>query len=200
MIQTDNLTVYGIRLLRKDIGVAIVVFVALALGAILRMQVENRTTTFKDKDTPFSITYPETWGSTDTLQDALLHIEDPRTSSAFKTTLTVESRGLDPSSPPALQELVDRRVAQHGALTSFHFLSSAPATVGGAKAMRQEYAYVVQPIDQPRRASLPVVVQAIEYVVIAKENVYYIMLAAPENAVVNAAAQMDKIIQTVTVQ
>lgn len=102
--------------------------------------------------------------------------------------------------PPTRQELVDRRVTQHGTLTGYHFLSSNPATVGGAKAMQQEYACVAQPIDQPRRASLPVVVQVIEYIAIGRENAYYISLAAPESDFADARAQMNQIIQTVTVQ
>jgi hypothetical protein len=200
MIQTEHGTVYGQRFLRKDIGVAIVVLIALALGLLLRVQTANRVTIFLDKDTAFSITYPATWGSVESLQDVLLKVEDPQTNSAFKTTLAVETRDLDPQSPPTLQQLVDRRIAQRGALTGYHFLSSNPATVGGAKAMRQEYAYIVQPIDQPRRATLPVVVHAIEYVVVGKENAFYITLAAPEGDSADARAQLEQIVQTVKVQ
>jgi len=200
MIQTEHGTIYGQRFLRKDIGVAIVVLIALALGLLLRMQTVNRATIFQDKDTAFSITYPATWGSVESLQDVLLKVEDPQTNSTFKTTLAVETRDLDPQSPPTLQQLVDRRIAQRGGLTGYHFLSSDPATVGGAKAMRQEYAYIVQPIDQPRRASLPVVVHAMEYIVIGKENVFYITLAAPEGEFADARAQMEQIVETVKVQ
>jgi hypothetical protein len=200
MIQTSSGTLYGQRFWRKDVGVAIVVLVALALGLLLRSQVTTRTTTFQTKDAPISFAYPATWGNVDTLQDVLLKVENPETNSAYKTNLTVESRDLDPTSPPTLQQLTDRRVAQRGALTGYHFLSSDPATVSGAKAMRLEYAYIAQPIDQPRRASLPVVVQAIEYIVLGKANVYYITLAAPENDFANAQTQLNQILQTVNAQ
>jgi hypothetical protein len=200
MIQTEHGTIYGQRFLRKDIGVAIVVLIALALGLLLRVQTANRVTIFQDKDTAFSITYPATWGGVESLQDVLLKVEDPQTNSSFKTTLAVETRDLDPQSPPTIQQLVDRRIAQRGALTGYHFLSSDPATVGGAKAMRQEYAYVVQPNDQPRRASLPAVVHAIEYIVVGKENAFYITLAAPESDFVDARTQLEQIVQTVKVQ
>ena len=72
--------------------------------------------------------------------------------------------------------------------------------MGGAKANRVEYAYVVQPIDQARRASLPVVVHAVNYVVVTKANVYYITLAAPDEEYADASAQFDQIIRTVKVQ
>jgi hypothetical protein len=200
MIQTKDTTVYDVRYLRKDIGVAIVVVLALALGWLLRAQVTSRTTVFYDKDTSFSIAYPATWGGVETLQDLLLKVEDPQTNSAFKTNLSVETRALDPANPPTLEQLGDRRIAQRGALTAYHFLSSDPAIVAGAKALRQEYAYVVQTIDQPRRASLPVVVQAIEYIVVGKENVFYITLAAPESDFADASNRMNQIIQSVRVQ
>jgi hypothetical protein len=199
MIQTQYGTIYGQRFLRKDVGVVIVVLMALALGLLVRTQAANRVTLFQDKETALSLAYPATWGSVESLQDVLLKVEDPQTNSAFKTSLAVETRDLDPASPPTLQQLVDRRIAQRGALTGYHFLSSNPATVGGAKAMRQEYAYVVQPIDEPRRASLPVVVHAVEYVVVGRENVFYITLSAPENDFADAQTRMDQIVQTVKV-
>jgi hypothetical protein len=198
MINTDTGVVYGQRFLRKDVGVAIVVCIALALGLVLRMQTTSRVTTFKDQTTSFSITYPATWSSVDSLQNVMLKVQDPQTDSAYKTTLTVESRDLDLQNPPTLQDLVDRRVAQRGTLTSYHFLSNASATVGGAKTERIEYAYTVQPIDQPRRASLPVVVHAVEYIVLGKESAFYIALAAPENEFADARATMEQMIQTVT--
>ena len=86
--------------------------VALALGWLLRLQVENRTRAFQDADSPFRLTYPADWIEAESLQETLMKVEDPRTSSALKTSLTVESRELDPASPPTLQTLVDRRVTQ----------------------------------------------------------------------------------------
>jgi hypothetical protein len=197
---TPAMDVRAFRTRPKDIGVALVIVVALALGLLLRSQVTGRTNSFKDKDSPFSVTYPATWGTSESLLGLLLKVQDTRTDSIFKTTLSVERRALDPQSPPTLQALVDRRVATQGAQTAFHLLSTTEATVGGAKAMRQEYAYVVQPIDQARRASVPVVVHAIDYVVVTKDNAYFITLAAPEGEFDGAAAQMDSIISSVKVQ
>lgn len=185
------------RLLRKDVGVALVFILALALALVLRYQVEGRTATYQDPDSPFHITYPATWGSVESLSDALLKVEDPQTGAAYKTNLTVTKRELDPASPPTLQTLVDRRVAQQGALTSYHFLANRNATVDGAKGMELEYAYTVQPIDQPRRASLPVVVHAREYVLVTRTDSYYIMLAAPESDYARASAQFDEIMKSV---
>ena len=130
----------------------------------------------------------------------LLKVENPSTDSAFKTAMTVESRELDPASPPTLQTLIDRRVEQRSGLTGYHFLSDAEATVGGARGARIEYAYVVQPLDEPRRASLPVVVQAREYIVVGTDRTYYVSLSAPESAFAAASAQFERTIQTVQLQ
>lgn len=192
---------YPVRMLPKDLGVALVVLVALGLGGLLRHQVEGDTRVFQDQDSPFRIAYPATWSGAEALQDALLRVEDPRTDSAFKTTLTVESREIDPADPPTVQTIVDRRIAQHGeALTAYRLLANTDATVGGARGARIEYAYVVQPIDAPRRYSLPVVVQAREYVVVTRDRTYYITLAAPQHEYEGAVARFERSIEEVRVQ
>jgi hypothetical protein len=182
---------------RKDVGVALVVLLALALGWLLRTQVEGLTQTFEDSTSSFRMAYPATWASIDALQDVLLKVEDPQAPSTFKTTLTVESRELDLASPPTLQALVDRRIAQRETLTGYHLLANNEATVGGARSAQIEYAYVVQPLDTPLRASLPVVVRAREYIVVGSGHVYYLTLAAPENAFAEASQRFDALLQTV---
>ena len=201
MIQSNQgARIYRVRMLPKDVGVAIVVLVALALGVGMRYQVEGRVKQFQDTDSPFRMSYPAAWGFADSLQDVLLKVEDPSTDSAFKTAMTVESRELDPASPPPLQTLIDRRVEQRSGLTGYHFLSNADATVGGAKSALIEYAYVAQPIDEPRRASLPVVVQSREYIVVGPNRTYYVTLSAPENAFAEACALFQRTIETVQLQ
>jgi hypothetical protein len=196
---SEEPNIYQLRTLPKDVGVALAVLVALALGWLLFLRVDGRTKLYQSADTPLRVAYPATWVDSQSLQDVLLKVEDPRADSAFKTTLTVESRELDPQSPPTLQTLLDRRVDQRSQLAGYHFLENNEATVGGAKAMRLEYAYVAQPIDEPRRASLPVVVRAREYIVVAKDRTYYITFAAPENEFERASAQFDRVLQTVQV-
>jgi hypothetical protein len=99
-----------------------------------------------------------------------------------------------------LQTLVDQRVAEQGTLAAYRLLASGDATIDGARGARIEYAYVVQPIDAPRRASLPVVVQAREYVVVAQDRVYYITLAAPQHEYEEAQARFEQSIAKVKVQ
>jgi hypothetical protein len=187
----------GVPHLGKDIGVAIVVIVALTLGWMLRAYTLNRTSVFQDSDTGLSLQFPAAWGTVDSLQDVLLKVENPATDSSYKTNLVVEARDLDPQNPPTLQEFVDRRVTQKSNLTGYHFISEMDATVHGEKARQIVYAYVVQPNDQPRRVSLPVVVVAREYIVVGKDRAYYLTVAAPEKEFTTASAQLDNILQTI---
>jgi hypothetical protein len=187
------------RTLPKDLGVALIVLLALLLGWLLFTQTDGRTRTFQEQDSPFRISYPATWSGAALEGDELLHVENPLTESAFKTTLTVERRDLDPASPSTLQTLLDRRVADHATLMGYHLLSSEPASVAGSTAQQLEYAHVVQPLEGPRRAVLPVVVRVREYVVALGDRVYYITLAAPEQEFDEASARLDQMMQTVQV-
>jgi hypothetical protein len=90
-------------------------------------------------------------------------------------------------------------VADRSKLTAYHFLSNNEVTLAGAKGVELYYAYTVQPIDEPRRASLPVVVQAREIILIGKDRSYYITLAAPQNDYERASAQFDKMLGTLKI-
>jgi hypothetical protein len=189
----------GVSHLGKDLGVAFVVIVALLLGWLLREATLNRAIAYKDSETGFSLQFPAAWSTADSLQDVLLKVENPNTGSAYKTNLVVEARELDPQNPPTLQEFVDRRVTQKGGLTGYHFIGEQDGVVDGSKAREITYAYVVQPNDQPRRVSLPVVVEAREYIMVGKDRVYYITVAAPESEFGAASAQLDQIVKTVDI-
>jgi hypothetical protein len=192
---------YPMRYLRKDVGVAIIVIVCLLLGLLLWQVVDSRSKTFASQDAPISLTYPAQWLPAESLLDApVLKVEDPTTPSGFKTTLTVESRELDPADPPTLQTLLDRRVEQRQTLTGYHFLSNSDATVAGQKGVQYQYAYVVQPVDEPRRASLPVVVIAREYIVVGPDRTYYITVAAPQSEAERIGPKVEQIIQSVRLQ
>ncbi len=191
---------YEFQTRKKDIGVAIVVFIALALAYLLSQVVINRTKVYQATDEPFSFSYPAGWVEAESLQEVLLKVENPTTASSFKTTLTVEARDLDPTAPPTMQQMVDRRVEQRSLLTAYHFIADNETMVDGMPAKELRYTYVVQPIDQPRRVSLPVVVIARDYIILTPDRSYYITLAAPENEFEAASARMDAVLQSVKFQ
>ncbi len=192
---------YQMRYLRKDVGVAVVAAIGLLIGFLL-FNLENvSSVTFKAQDMPFSIAYPSGWVNTESLlEQPLLKVQDPTTPSGFKSTLTVDMRELDPAAPPTLQQLLDQRVEERGSLTAYHFIGNKETAVGGEKAMQYDYAYVVQPLDQPRRASTPVVVIAREYIVVAKDRTYYITLATPEDEQIRIGSKFEQIVNSVRLQ
>lgn len=201
MITTqDNETVYELRMLRKDVGVALVTALALFIGWLIGQQILTRTQTFASQDSPFRMEFPYRWIQADTFQDVVVKKENPLTDSTYKTNVTVESRLLDTQNPPTLQTLLDRRVEQRQALSSYHYLSDTDTTVDGEKGREVQYAYVVQPLDEPRRQSLPVVVQGREVIVVTPDRSYYITLAAPADQFPAANAAFDQMLATVKVK
>src|SRR4051812_13340763 len=98
----NNVTAWPLRTLPKDIGVAVVVVVAFALGLLLRLNTELSTSQYHDTNSGFSMQYPALWRMVSSSDGALMSVQDPRANSAYKTTVSVETRQLDPGSPPTL--------------------------------------------------------------------------------------------------
>lgn len=197
----DNETIYQLRTLRKDVGVVAVVIVAYLLGLLLFLNVYGRVQSFAAQDGPFRIEFPARWAEGESLSaDVLVRQINPLTDSAVKTSVTAEERLLDPANPPTLQTLLDRRVQQRAALLGYQFIDEQDTMVDGEKAKVYEYAYVVQPIPEARRASLPVVVQAKEYIVPTRDRTFYITFAAPAEALAQAAPQFERMLASVKVK
>ncbi|HUP27252.1 MAG TPA: hypothetical protein VM409_02370 [Chloroflexia bacterium] len=195
-----HVVVRPVRTLPSDVGVAVVVLGALLLALLLRYSVDGGTKPYQSPDQGFSIEYPSSWRPTDVTDTLLLRVENPQARSAYKTNVSIEVRDLDPSSPPTIQELVDRRVVQAGGLTGYHFISSMERNVAGARASEVEYAFVSQPIGTLRSASLPVVVRTRENIVVARDRTYYITLSAPEDDFARATEQFDRMLQSVKIR
>lgn len=192
--------IYDLRLRPKDLGVFLIAVLCLFGGWLLMQSTTTRTRSYADELTPLRFDYPAGWIQTASPENVLLTIINPVTPSAFKTTISVENRPIDPASPPTLQTLLDRRVEQRQTQTGYHFLSDGEAEVGGVRALSSDYAYVVQPIDEARRASLPVVVQAREYIIVTADQSYYVTLSAPENEYEQARRQFDRVVASMAVQ
>lgn len=189
--------VYTLRLWPKDLGVVLVTITALALALVLRQGIVGATRTVQADGSPFTMTYPATWDRVEPPAGILLRIEDPRAASAFKTAVTVEGRDLDLAVPPTLQALADRRIEQGAELLAYRLLATGEATIAGARGVRLDYAYVVQPLDSPQLESPPVVVRARQYIVVTANRAYYLTLDAPGNEFTAAAEQFAGILEEV---
>ena len=200
MATSDGQQFWRIRHTRKDAGVLVVSLIALLAGFILYRLIDTRVEVFQEQDSPFRIAYPAGWEKAASLSDSVIKLQDPETASAYKTNVIVIRRDLDPASPPTLQTLLDRRVQERSKLTGYHFLGSRDATVAGAKGIELGYAFTTQPIDQPRSASLPVVVQTRDVILVGKTTSYYITLSAPQNEFERANARFEEILKTVRIE
>ncbi len=191
---------WRIRHTRKDVGVLLVSALALVAGFIIHRVVDARLEVYQEPESTFRLAYPSGWEKGTTLSDSLLKVQDPETGSAYKSNVVVIRRDLDIASPPTLQTLLDRRVEERNKLTGYHFLGSRETTVGGTKGVELGYAFTTQPIDQPRSASLPVVVQTRDVILVGRQTSYYVTLSAPSSEYDRANAQFDEMLKTVRVE
>lgn len=200
MAQATRAEPAPMQLRPKDLGVALIATLCLLGGWLLMQATTTRTTTFASDVAPLRLSYPAGWVQQAPPENILLSVSNPATPSAFKTTITVENRPIDPASPPTLQTLLDRRVEERQQLVGYHFLQDREAEVDGTRALVSDFAYVVQPIDEPRRASVPVVVEAREYIIVTADQSYYVTLAAPETNFADASRLFDQVVASLKVQ
>ncbi len=184
---------------RADLLVALVVAVALTIGWFYKESLFSQVTVTVDPNSQFKVSLPSHW-LTHELEsaDTFLSAENPRADSVYKSTALGQSFLLDPESPTVIDTVVDRLVQQHGdELTGYHLLDIRPDTVGGAEGRIVEYAYIVQPIDQPFRASLPVVVHALDYVIYTPTEYWLLSFTADEQLMAKEQKSFEQMVTSV---
>ncbi len=184
---------------RADLLVALVVAVALTIGWFYKETALSQVTPTLDPNSQFKVSLPAHWLAHELESvDTFLSAENPRADSVYKTTVVGQSFQLDPESPTALDTLVDRLVQQHGdELLGYHLLDIRTDTVDGAETRIVEYAYVVQPIDQPFRAAVPVVVHAFDYVIYTPTEYWLLTFTADEQLMAKEQKNLEQIVASV---
>ena len=184
---------------RSDALVGAVVLLALVIGWVYRGSLLNQTKRLTDDVSGLQLDVPATWISALDKTTAIdLAVVNPRAASAYKTQLALYSRVLDPDNPAPLDGVIDRLIERHTAdLDSYQLLAVDNRTVQGADSAVLEYAHVVNPIDDPFRASVPVVVHVVEYVIYTPTQYWVLTLSADEQAYAATAATFEKIVQSV---
>lgn len=186
---------------RADLLVALVVALALAAGWIYKTNALSQTAQAADPNSGLTLQLPAYWlirqpGSVDTFLTA----ENPRADSIFKSSVVGQSFLLDPESPTPLGALVDRLVRRRGEeLLGYHLLDIRSELIaqGAAEARLVEYAYVVQPIDQPFRAAVPVVVHAVDYVIYTPTEYWLLTFAADEQRAADELPVFEQIVRSI---
>jgi len=184
---------------RADLLVALVVAVALAIGWFYKESVLSQVTPAVDPNSQFQVGLPSHW-LTHELEsvDTFLSAENPRADSVYKSAIVGQSFLLDPDNPTSLDTIVDRLVQRHGdELTGYHLLDIRTDTIDGAETRIVEYAYVVQPIDQPFRAAVPVVVHAFDYVIYTPTEYWILAFTADEQLMAKEQKSLEQIVASV---
>lgn len=198
--------------------IALVILVLIA-GWVLKVSVQGRTATFASE--ALSVRYPVDW-LLEKDEETLFTVEDPDSPSTFKTTFSArveplektedkeyvfQVEGVEASVKPlgeasglnaAANRLVMRRNKE---LKEYNALSAGATTLMGQETIAIEYAYV----DSPRAGwatapSLPVVVQALDTVIVKGDQVYIFTYAADTNIFAQEKDTLVAILESVSLK
>jgi len=182
--------------------VVVVVAVALLIGWLLKTSVESRTVTFSNPD--LTLSYPATWlremGAAE--EEVVLKVSDVRSGSLYRTHLTIQ---VTDAPPQVRQEGVDPMTSMVAAWTfqrgqeleGYRVLSTEAVEVDGIGGTRIDYAYVSDPIASPYRKALPVVVEAVDYLLPYQDKVYVVTLAADGDRFEQESSSFEAILGSV---
>lgn len=180
--------------------VFVVIIVALLLGWFLKSSVEGQTarTTIEN----LSLTYPASWLKVPSVagQDALWSAADARSGSVYPTQLVIRKASLSPAAPGSDDRLAPSisswTFGRGQTLNHYQVLETKRLNLAGQAAAEIDYAFVNQPIASPYRRALPVVVEAVDYLVPSQETLYIITLAADSSRFAQEQAQFETILQS----
>lgn len=178
-----------------ELLVVALVIVALVLGWALKAWVQGRTVAFSSDDGLLSLRYPADWLE-EVNKDTLLTVNDVRGEGAFKPTLSIATTGMNPDFPLTPRELVvTMSVEKAEELTGYRVLSIEHGMVDGLDASKVSYAYVAEPAGALQ--TVPVVVEAIDWVVIYHNKAYVLTLAAEASNFEEEEEKLNSILESV---
>ncbi|MDH4207578.1 MAG: hypothetical protein OEV76_01745 [Anaerolineae bacterium] len=179
-----------------EVLVILLVIVALLLGWLVRSWVQGQTATFTSDDGAVSLRYPAGWLQ-QTDKDTLLTVSDVRANGSFKPSFSLTTREMNPDYPlTASDVLVSLSVQRAEQLTAYRVLNVDEGTVDGLDASSLTYAYVSEP-EGGLQASLPVVVEAVDWVVLRGGKAYVFSFAAPAEEFSSRAGAFSSIMSSV---
>jgi hypothetical protein len=179
-----------------ELLVVVVVVVALLLGWALKGWVQGQTVSFTSDDGVVSLSYPDRWLE-QIDKEALVTASDVRAEGAFKPFFSLRVREMDPGRPLTESDLlVALSLDRAEGLTAYRVLSVGQGTVGGLEASSVEYAYVAEPAGGIQ-ASVPVVVEAIDWVVIRESKAYILTFAAMADRFAEEEGAFNSILRSV---
>jgi hypothetical protein len=186
---------------RSDVLVLVCITLALVAGWFFKNSVQTQTQSIEDPLTGLRLKVPITWQADQQVPNVILAASDSHSASTFKTKLNIVSRQIDTSAGLDAETIVNRVVEkQQAELIGYHLLAIENVDDRPAdKARLISYAYVVQPesVDRPFQASLPVVVQAADYLIFEADRYYVLTFAADSLEYAAQAPDFDLIMKSV---
>ncbi|MFN8457945.1 MAG: hypothetical protein U0401_25390 [Anaerolineae bacterium] len=182
--------------------VVVVVAIALLLGWLLKTSIESRTDAFNGAGV--SLSYPAAWlREPNPAEEGLVfQASDLRSGSLFRTNVALRMAA-PPANLAASEDKLTSAVTtwtfgRSQVLDNYRILATETAQVGGQPAGRVVYTFVNEPIANPYRWALPVVVEAVDYVFLHQGQVYVLTLAADGNRFEPEQGRFEAIIRSVT--
>jgi hypothetical protein len=179
-----------------EILVVALVVVALLLGWAVKGWVEGQTVAFTSDDGAVSLSYPDRWLE-QADKEAVVAASDVRAAGAFKPSFSLSTREMDPDYPLTVSDLlVALSLDRAENLTAYRALSVDEGVVGGLEASKVTYAYVAEPTGGAQ-AGVPVVVGAVDWVVIHEGKAYILTFAAMADQFASEEGAFDSILASV---
>jgi RsiW-degrading membrane proteinase PrsW (M82 family) len=186
--------------LRRDAVVIVTIVLALIAGLTLKSLVLHQRVTFTDADAHLSLQYPAWWALSQQ-KGQLLSVQDLRSQDAFKPTFSVEIRELEPETTRPVQEMVVPFTVERGQeLTGYRVLEIAETRIDGEDAAQITYIYVDYGAESHLQSALPVVVKAVDVLVIHQGKLYAFEAAAPAATFAQQSSTLDDILKSVDLE
>jgi hypothetical protein len=162
--------------------VFLVVAIALLAGWFLKMSIEGRSETFTGGN--LSISYPASWVREGSAPDQGLALKasNLHSTSLYRPNVAIQLTQAAPALPGTEDQLTPTvttwTFGNSQKLANYRVLGTEKVEVTGQPASRVDYTYVSEPIASPYRRALPVVVEAVDYIILYGDSAYVVTLAA----------------------
>ena len=195
--QDDSRPVEWETSLRRDAPVIGLVVLALGASLTLKSLVLGQRATFMDPDAHLSLQYPASW-SPSTEKGMLLTVQDLRSQGTFKVTFSAEVKELEAQFTRPVQEMVVPFTVERGQeLTGYRVLDLVETQIDGMEAARITYTYVDYGAESHLQSTLPVVVKAVDVLVIHQDKLYALSFAAPAATFAQQSSILESILNSV---
>lgn len=195
--QTDSRPIPWETSLRYDAMVIGLVVLALGASLTLKSLVLGQRAIFTDPDAHLSLQYPASWAPY-TEKGTLLSIRDLRSQSRFKAIFSVAVTDLESEAVRPVQEMVVPSTVERGQeLMGYRVLDIAETQIDGLEAAEITYTYVDHGVDSHLQSALPVVVKAVDVLVIHQDRLYVFSFAAPAATFDQQSSTLDAILNSV---